>query len=62
MVKNVLGNRRAENYKELMEKRLKSLQEMGVNMNFKAHFLHSDLDIFAYNYGEESDNSIKISK
>ena len=33
MVKNFLGNRWTENYKELMEKLLKSLQDMGANMN-----------------------------
>ena len=37
-VKNFLGNCRAENYKELVQKLSKSLQEIGVNMSIKIHF------------------------
>ena len=38
MVKNFLVNRRSKNYKELMEKQLKSLQDKGANMSIKVHF------------------------
>ena len=38
---NFLSNRWAENYKELVEKLLKSLQDIGANMSIKDHFLHS---------------------
>ena len=38
MMKNFLGNRRVENYKELMEKLLKNLQDIGVNMSIKVFF------------------------
>ena len=36
--KNLLGNRRAENYKELVEKLLKSLQDIGTHMSINVHF------------------------
>ena len=39
MVKNFLGNRRAENYKEFVEKLWKCLQDIGANMSIKVHFL-----------------------
>ena len=37
VVKNFLGNRRAENYKKLEEKLLKSLQDIGTDMTIKVH-------------------------
>ena len=38
VVKNILDSRRAENYKELVEKLLKSLQYISVNMSITVHF------------------------
>ena len=55
MVKNFLGNRLVENYKELVEKLLKSLQDKGTNMSIKVHFLHSHLDKFPDNWDDASD-------
>ena len=52
MVKNFLGNHRVENYKELVKKLLKSLQEIGANMSIGAHFLHSNLDKILDNCGD----------
>ena len=37
-VKNFLGSRRAKNYEVLMEKLLKSLQDIGAYMSIKVHF------------------------
>ena len=54
VVKNFLGNRRTENYNELVEKLLKSLQDIGANMSMKVHFLHSQLDKLSDNYGNVS--------
>ena len=54
VVKN-LGNNRAVNYKELIEKMLKCYYEMGANMSIKVHFLDSHLDKFPDNYGDFSD-------
>ena len=50
MVKNFLGNRRAENYKEL-----KSLQDIGAIICIKVHFLHSCSDEFLDNCSDASD-------
>ena len=50
-----LGNRRTKNYKELMEKLLKSLQDIDANMRIKVHLLHSHLDKFLENCGEVRD-------
>ena len=49
VVKNFLDNRQAKNYKNFMEKLLKSLQDKGTNMNIKVHFLLSHLDKFLDN-------------
>ena len=38
VVKNFLGNCRAENYKELVEKLLKNLQDIGTNTSIKVNF------------------------
>ena len=46
VVKGFLGNRRAQNYEELVNNLLQSYQKMGCNMSLKIHFLHSDLDFF----------------
>jgi len=39
-----LGNRRAQNYEELVNKLFQSYQRLGCNMSLKIHFLHSHLD------------------
>ena len=66
MEKKFFGMCRAKNYKELMEKLLKNLLEIGPNMSIKVHFLHCHLDKFTDNSGNASDeqenDSIKISK
>ena len=55
MVKNFLDNCRAENYKELVEKLLKSLQDIGAHMSINVHFLLNHLDKFPDNCGDVSD-------
>ena len=45
----------AKNFKELVEKLLKSLHNRGTNMSIKVHFLHSHLDKFPDNCGDVSD-------
>jgi hypothetical protein len=34
------------NYKTIIENMIKSFQKLGLNMTFKVHFLHSDLEYF----------------
>ena len=46
VVKVFLGNRRAENYDELVNNRLQSYQKLGCIMSLKIHFLHSHWDFF----------------
>jgi len=55
VVKGFLGNRRAENYEELVNNLLQSYQKLGCNMSLKIHFLHSHLDFFLENCGALSD-------
>ena len=54
-VKNFLGNHKAHNYKELVDKILTSYQEIGAKMSIKVHFLHSHLNRFPENCGNVSD-------
>ena len=53
--KTFLDNGWVENYKELVEKLLESLPDIGANMSIKVHFLHSHLDKFLHNCGAMSD-------
>ena len=39
----------------IVEKLLKSLQDIGTNMSIKVHFLHSHLDKFPDNHGDVSE-------
>ena len=44
VIKGLLGNRRAQNYEDLVNNRLQSYQKLGCKMSLKMHFLHSHLD------------------
>ena len=55
MVINFWNNRPDENYKELVGKLLKILQEIGANRSIKVHFLHSHLYKFPDNCSDVSD-------
>ena len=48
-----------ENYRELVEKLLKSLQDIGSNMSIKVHLLRCHLDKFLDNCGDVSDEQRK---
>ena len=50
VVKNFLGNHRANNYKEIVERMLVAYEELGCNMSLKVHFMHSHLDRFPMNW------------
>ena len=64
VVHNFLGNKRVDNYIELGEELLLSLQDLGCRMNIKVHYLH--LIEFPANLGdvseEQGERSIRISK
>ena len=55
VVHNFLGNKKADNYKEMVEELLLSLQELGCRMNIKVHYLHSHLSEFPANLGNVSE-------
>lgn len=55
VTENFLGNKRANNYKDIVKEMIDGYQEMGVNMSLKIHFLHNHLDFFPSNLGSFSD-------
>ena len=55
VVKVFLGNRRAQNYDELVNYRLQNYQKLSCNMSLKTHFLHPHLDFFQEKCGAVSD-------
>ena len=52
VVKNFLGNFKAENYKELVKNMLSNFRDIGANMSIKIHYLFSHLDCFPTNLGD----------
>lgn len=55
VVKNFLGNHRAPNYVELVNRLLAAYCDLQCNMSLKIHFLDSHLDFFPENLGAVSD-------
>lgn len=55
LTKEILGNTRAKNYTENVEKLLDSYKMLGCNMIIKVHFLHSHLANSLENIGAVSD-------
>ena len=55
VVQDFLGNNKAENYIELVNRMLLSFCDLGCTMSIKFHFLNSHLDQFPDNLGAVSD-------
>ena len=55
VVKYCLGNRKATDYQEIVNKMLRSFRNLGCNMSTKVHLLHSHLEKFSPNLGADSD-------
>ena len=55
VVKSLLGNTRASNYTEIVQKLLESYKALGCNMTIKLHFLHCHLANFPEDLGAVSD-------
>lgn len=56
VIQNFLGNKRAENYKEMVRDMVQSLGKVDVNMSLKIHLLAHHLDRFPEgNCGDTSD-------
>ena len=59
VVQSFLGNRKADNYKDFVQKLLDNFQALGINMSIKVHFLHSHIDRFPEILGDVSDEKVK---
>ena len=55
IIKNFLGNYKANNYLELVSNMSSSFKDLGCNMSIKVHYLHSHLDHFPKNLGDLSE-------
>lgn len=55
VIHGFLGNKKAENYEELISNMLDSFKVMGCRMSLKLHMLHAHLDKFKDNLGEYSE-------
>lgn len=55
VIHGFLGNKKAENYEELISNMLDSFKVMGCRMSLKVHMLHAHLDKFKHNLGEYSE-------
>lgn len=55
VTKNFLGNKKADNFEEIVKEMIYAFGQMKVNMSLKIHFLHDHLDFFPPNLGDFSD-------
>jgi hypothetical protein len=60
VVKSFLGNKKADNYTQLVEDMLFHFNRLGCNMSVKVHYLHSHLDRFPENLGDLSEEQGEI--
>ncbi|KAK9739589.1 hypothetical protein QE152_g8863 [Popillia japonica] len=56
IVKDFLGNSRAQNYTEIVQQLLENFKMLGCDMSIKLHFLNSNLANFPKNLGAVSAN------
>jgi hypothetical protein len=54
-VKNFLGNKKSDNYTQLVEDMLFHFNRLGCNMSVKVNYLHRHLDHFPENFGDLSE-------
>lgn len=55
LCENFLGNKRSDDYVEVVHEFLEAYAEMGCRMSIKIHFLKSHLNFFPNNLGQFSD-------
>ena len=55
VIENFLGNKRSQNYKDIVQDMINSLKLIGVNMSLKIYFLKDHLDDFPPNCGDYSE-------
>lgn len=51
VIQNFLGNKKADNYVEIVREMISAYRDMKVNMSLKIHFLANHLDFFPDNLG-----------
>ena len=61
LVKNFLGDKKADNYTQLVEDMLFHFNRLGCNMSVKVHYLRSHLDRIPENLGDLSEEEGDIS-
>ena len=54
VVQSFLGNKKSENYDDVVQKMLIAYQKLGCRMSLKIHFLHLHLEFFPDNLGDLS--------
>ena len=57
--RNFLGNRKVENYREIVQELISLYHAMVCSLSLKLPFLHSHLDFFPENMGAVSDEHCK---
>ena len=55
VVKNFFGNKKAENYADLVDEMLEAFCDLGCKMSIKLHYINSHLDQFPENLGDVSE-------
>lgn len=55
VMEKFLGNRKSDDYEEIVKKMIEAFKEMKVRMSLKVHFLDAHLDFFPENCGDCSD-------
>ena len=55
VVQSFLGNKKDDNYEEIVDELLLSLRSLGCRMSIKLHYLHSHLDTFSDNLRDVSE-------
>ena len=55
VLKNFLGNNRAENYADLVDEMFEAFCDLGCKMSIKLHYINSYLDQFPENLGDVSE-------
>ena len=55
VVQNFLGNKKADNFVNIVSSMLDAYRRLGANMSIKVHFLHNHLDRVPENCGDVSD-------
>lgn len=55
VVQNFLGNKRAPNYRDIVQKTLAAFEKMNVHMSLKIHLLKEHLEFYRENLGKVSD-------